>query len=182
MNTYVILLRAIGPITHKVMSMARWRDAVAAAGFEDPVTYLATGNMIASGPGSIETVSERMNGVVADLGLGPSNVAVVRRPAELRAVLEANPFPEAAAERPSQMQVFCFADRRPNFGWTADHGGPELFAVVDGHLVVDYSGRISESSRLGNLIEKRCGPGTGRNWNTLRGLVERAGAREQKDT
>jgi len=170
MNTYVILLRAIGPITHKVMSMTQWRDGVAAAGFAEPATYLATGNMIATGPGTIETVAGRMNRVVRDLGLAESNVAVVRRPAELRAVLDANPFPEAAA------------DRQPDFSWTADHGGPELFAVVDGHLVVDYSGRISESSRLGNLIEKRCGPGTGRNWNTLKGLVERATAREEKDT
>ncbi|MBI4046485.1 MAG: DUF1697 domain-containing protein [Devosia nanyangense] len=182
MNTYVILLRAIGPITHKVMSMTQWRDGVAAAGFAEPATYLATGNMIATGPGTIETVAGRMNRVVRDLGLAESNVAVVRRPAELRAVLDANPFPEAAADRPSQMQVFFFADRQPDFSWTADHGGPELFAVVDGHLVVDYSGRISESSRLGNLIEKRCGPGTGRNWNTLKGLVERATAREEKDT
>jgi len=181
MNTYVILLRAIGPVTHKVMSMAQWREAVAAAGFIEPATYLATGNMIAAGPDDIEAVTAHMNRIVRDLSLAASNVAVVRRPGELRAVAEANPFPEAAIERPSEMQVFSFADRRPDFGWVAQHEGPERMAVVDGHLVVDYAGRISQSARLGSLIEKRSGPGTGRNWNTLKGLVARATAREEKD-
>ena len=32
MSTYIILLRAIGPVTHKIMSMTQWREAVAAAG------------------------------------------------------------------------------------------------------------------------------------------------------
>ena len=46
MAIFVVLLRAIGPITHKIMSMAQWREAVANAGFEAPETYVATGNMI----------------------------------------------------------------------------------------------------------------------------------------
>jgi uncharacterized protein (DUF1697 family) len=41
LSVFVILLRAIGPVTHKIMSMAQWREAVAAAGFKDPQTYIA---------------------------------------------------------------------------------------------------------------------------------------------
>lgn len=181
MPTFIILLRAIGPVTHKVMSMADWRDAVAAAGFDTPQTYLATGNMIASGPGSLPHVTTRMNEIVLDLGLASNNLAVVRTPAQLRTLVAANPFPDASAERPSRMQVYFFATR-PDFSWVPDYDGHERLAVVDGHLVVDYGGEISDSPKLAGIVEKRSGPGTGRNWNTLKGLADRATAREQKDT
>lgn len=182
MSVYVILLRAIGPVTHKVMSMAAWRDAVAAAGFDTPETYLATGNMVASGGGTLPQVTTRMNEIVRDLGLAANNIAVVRTPAHLRAIVEADPFPDASAERPSRMQVYFFASPKPDFGWVDDYDGHERLAVVDGHLVVDYGGQISDSPKLAGIVEKRSGPGTGRNWNTLKGLVARATAREQEDS
>lgn len=181
MPVHIILLRAIGPVTHKLMSMTQWRDAVAAAGFDDPITFLATGNMVVSGPGTTAEVTARMNEIVLSLGLASSNVAIVRSPAQLRAIVDANPFPDASAERPSRMLVYFFAAAKPDFGWVKDYDGHERIAVVDDHLVVDFGGRISDSPRLAGIVEKRSGQGTGRNWNTLKGLAERATAREQKD-
>ncbi|MHA6692008.1 DUF1697 domain-containing protein [Devosia sp. A449] len=178
MALFVVLLRAIGPITHKVMSMQQWRDGVAAAGYDNPQTYVATGNMIVGGDGALSAVTEDMNAVVRGLGLGPGNIAVVRTPAQLRALFAANPFPEASAERPSEVAIYCFAGDRPDFAWVADYDGPERIHIAGEHLIVDYSGQLSASPRLPGLIEKRSGAVTARNWNTLRGLVERANARE----
>lgn len=181
MGVFVILLRAIGPVTHKVMSMTDWRDGVAAAGFTEPQTYIATGNMIVESDGSTEFVTRRMNEIVRTLGLGEGNVAVVRKPAQLRRLVEANPFPEAAAERGGQMAVYFFADSKPDFGWIAQYEGPEKLHVEANHLIVDYSGQASASPRLPGLIEKRSGTVTARNWNTLKGLAEKASAREHKE-
>jgi uncharacterized protein (DUF1697 family) len=177
MSTYIILLRAIGPITHKIMSMAQWRDAVAAAGYDDPRTYVATGNMIVGSDKAMAEVTRDMNAVVRDLGLGPGNVAVVRKATQLRKLVRANPFPDATAERPSEVAVYFFAGARPEFSWLPSYDGPERVHVEGTHLFVDYAGRASMSPRLPGLIEKRAGTVTARNWNTVRGLAERAAAR-----
>ena len=177
MSTYIVLLRAIGPVTHKVMSMQQWRDAAAAAGYDDPQTYVATGNMIVGSDKSIAEVTAEMNAVVRGLGLGPGNVAVVRKAAQLTRLVKANPFPDAAAERPSELTVYFFAGARPDFSWLDDYDGPEKVHVEGTHLFVDYAGRASLSPRLPGLIEKRSGTATARNWNTVKALAGRAAAR-----
>ncbi|MCR6673091.1 DUF1697 domain-containing protein [Devosia ginsengisoli] len=176
MGIFVVLLRAIGPITHKIMSMAQWRDAVAAMGYDDPQTYVATGNMIVGSGKGIAEVTKDMNAAVRGLGLGPGNVAVVRKAAGLKRLVAANPFSEAAAERASELAVYFFAGT-PDFAWLADYDGPERWHIEGKHLFVDYDGRISQSPRLAGLVEKRSGVGTARNWNTVKALAERAAAR-----
>lgn len=177
MTVFVILLRAIGPITHKVMSMAQWRDAARADGFGDPQTYVATGNMIVEADGTASEIAERMDRVIATLGLGATNKAVVRSGADMQALLAANPFPEAIAAHPSEVAVHFFADEQPQLDWTRTFAGPERLHILGPHLVVDYSGRASVSG-LSARIEKKSGVATARNWNSVRGLAERAAARE----
>lgn len=177
MSVFVVLLRAIGPVTHRIMSMAAWREACRADGFGDPQTYLATGNMIVAGDGTPAQVAARMDRIVAGLGLGPGNRAVVRTPAQLRALVKANPFPDAAIARPSQVGVYFFAEAPPDLGWVADYDGPERLHVEGVHLIVDYGEPIPKSIRLPGLIEKRSGTVTARNWNTLCGLAQRCAAR-----
>lgn len=177
MAIYIVLLRAIGPITHKIMSMAQWRDAVAAAGYDAPQTYVATGNMIVGSRNGAATVAKDMNVVVRELGLGPGNVAVVRKGGELGGLVAANPFPDAAAERPSELAVYFFAGAQPDFSWLDSYEGPERVHIEGAHLFVDYAGRASQSPRLPGLIEKRSGAVTARNWNTVKALAERAAGR-----
>lgn len=176
MSVFVVLLRAIGPVTHKIMSMTQWREAVAAAGFEAPETYFATGNMVVSGSGTAEAVTDKMNQIVQELGLGAGNRAVVRTSDQIEALYQANPLPEASAERPSEVAAYFFAEAKPDFGWIRDYPGPERISICREHLVVDYGGR-GAGSRLPAIIERKSGVVTARNWNTLRGLVARIAAR-----
>ncbi len=178
MTIFVVLLRAIGPVTHKVMSMAQWREAAAADGFGAPETYVATGNMITTSDGTPGEVTRRMNAIVSALGLGDGNKAVVRTAGQLRALLKADPFPHGTSERPSEVAVYFFAGSKPAFDWLADYAGPERIHIEGRHLIVDYAGRGS-TSRLPGMIEKKSGVVTARNWNTLRGLVERSAARNR---
>ena len=178
MTVFVVLLRAIGPVTHKVMSMAQWREAAAADGFGAPETYVATGNMITTSDGTPAEVTRRMDAIVRRLGLGSGNKAVVRTAGQLRALLKADPFPNATSERPSEVAIYFFAGPKPVFDWVADHAGPERIHIEGRHLIVDYAGRGS-NSRLPGIIERKSGVVTVRNWNTLRGLVERSAARNR---
>ena len=177
MTTFVVLLRAIGPITHKIMSMAQWREAVASAGFTNPETYVATGNMIVESDLAIADVTRRMNEIVIDLGLGPGNTAVVRTARQMQRLLAANPLADAAVANPQALAVYFFARARPDFSWVGDYAGTETIRIEGTHLVVDYVTPVS-SSRPPAVIEKKSGTVTARNWNTLKGLATKAAARE----
>ena len=180
MTTFIVLLRAIGPVTHKIMSMAQWRQAVAEAGFTNPETYVATGNMIVDSELGVAEVTRRMNEIVIELGLGPGNTAVVRTARQMGRLLSANPLPQAVQANPQAVAVYFFARARPDFGWVEDYAGKETIRIEGTHLVVDYVTPVS-SSRLPAIIEKKSGTVTARNWNTLRGLATRAAARELRE-
>ncbi|MHA6298832.1 DUF1697 domain-containing protein [Devosia sp. CAU 1758] len=178
-TTYVILLRAIGPVTHRLMRMEQWRAASEAAGFVAPETLVNTGNMIAGFDGSAIAARAAMEPVLRSFGLGENVVPVVRTPALLRKLVKADPIP-AARDRPAETGVYFFAAAKPDFGWISDHDGPEIIQVVAGHLVVDFSQDVAKSGRLIRLIDKNCGTNTSRNWNTTRKLAERCTAREKE--
>lgn len=180
MGVYVVLLRAIGPTTHKVMSMADWRGASEDAGFLKPETYVATGNMIVEAGGTLHEVTARMDAVVKRCGLGDGNKVFVRKPATLRRLVKSNPFPDAATERPGQVGIYFMARARPDFGWVKDYGGSEPIHIEGNHLIVDHGDTEGQSQRLPGIIEKRSGPATARNWNTLQNLARRATERERK--
>lgn len=177
---YVILLRAIGPVTHGLMSMAQWRAAAEQAGFRTPETMVNTGNMIAGFDGSAEAARAAMAPVLRSFGLGENVAPIVRTPEQVGAIVGADPISAAARARPSQTGVYFFAAEKPDFGWIADHDGPEAIHVVADHLVVDFSQDVAKSGKLIRKIDKLCGLNTSRNWNTTRKLAERVGVREKE--
>lgn len=177
--TYVILLRAIGPATHKLMSMAQWRDAAERAGFATPETLVNTGNMIAGFAGKDAAAAEAMKAVLATFGLGENVAPIVRPPALLQKLLSADPI-KTAQDRPAETGVFFFAASQPDFGWLAQYEGPETIHILDNHLIVDFSQDVAKSSRLIRLIDRNCGLNTARNWNSVRRIAERCAARESR--
>ncbi|KKB81168.1 hypothetical protein VW35_03185 [Devosia soli] len=177
-STYVILLRAIGPVTHRLMSMAAWREASAVAGFEAPETLVNTGNMIAGFDGSAIRASLVMADLLQGFGLGENVVPIVRKPSVLQRLIKADPIGEAAINRSNQTGVYFFAASKPDFSWLAAYDGPEAVHVVQDHLVIDFRGDVAQSGRLIRLIDKQCGVNTARNWNSVRRIAERCGMRD----
>ncbi|MBD8065086.1 DUF1697 domain-containing protein [Devosia sp. PTR5] len=175
--TYVILLRAIGPATHRLMRMAQWREKALSSGFLEAETLGNTGNMIAGFTGGAAAARETMAGVLGSFGLGENVVPVVRTVEEVQELVAAAPMADAAAARPSQTAVFFVAAQQPDFNWLAEYSGPERFHVWSNHLIVDFTQDVSQSGRLIRQIDKHCGTNTARNWNTTRKLAERCAAR-----
>lgn len=175
---YVILLRAIGPATHRLMSMAQWREAAEGAGFVAPETLVNTGNMIAGFEGSAAAARKAMEPILRSFGLGENVAAIVRTPAQLRRLVKADPIADAAQNRPAETGVYFFAAAKPDFGWIKEHDGPEAIHIVADHLMVDFRQDVAQSGKLIRKIDRLCGLNTARNWNTTRKLAERATARE----
>lgn len=176
-STYVVLLRAIGPVTHRLMSMAQWREASEAAGFLAPETLVNTGNMIAGFEGTEAAAGKATVGVLRSFGLGENVVPVVRKPELLQKLMTADPIAEAAEVRPNQTGVYFFVSKKPDFGWLKHYDGPETVHVVHDHLIVDFSQDVAQSGKLIRLIDKNCGTNTSRNWNSVRRIADRCAAR-----
>lgn len=169
LRTYVILLRAIGPATHRLMSMAAWREAAETAGFTAPKTHVNTGNMLAEYDGPARAGEAAMTAVLRSFGLGENVIPVLREP-QVFEKLSAAIASDVAT--PAQTGVYFFVAKKPDFSWLASHDGPERLRVVNEHLLVDFTRDVAKSGRLIRQIDKFCGVSTARNWNTVRGLAE----------
>lgn len=173
MAVYVALIRAIGPVTHAKMRMAALRDACEAAGLADVTTVGNTGNVIFRSEKSAAAVRKLVQGVVESFGLGPGNEIFIDTPKKMAAVVEANPFPKAAAERPGEVGVSTF-HRAPDWGPIRDWEGPERIAMVGPHLVVEYpAGMTGSKLRIERMLGTTM---TQRNWRVFAGLAEKAAA------
>ena len=172
MAVFVALIRAIGPVTHAKMGMAALREACEKAGIEDVVTVGNTGNIVFRSDQSEAAVRKLVQGVVTGFGLGMTQEVFIDTPRKMAAVVKANPFPEAAVERPGEVGV-CTFHATPDWSLIRDWAGPEKLAMVGAHLVVEY--QAITGSKL--KIEKTLGVTmTQRNWRVFAGLAEKAAA------
>lgn len=173
----IALLRAIGPETHRRMTMAQLRDACAEAGLAEVRTLLATGNLIfvSDRPESDDRASLRE---ILDRHRMP-NVIFLRNPNELRRVLDADPFPFAARQRPGQVLVHFLDQPLSESAATAvaGHAGPERIGAQGREVVIDYADGVARSRLTGARLDRMLGQtGTARNWNTVAKLAEAGGA------
>lgn len=174
-RNWITLIRAIGPLTHKKMSMAQLRAGCAKAGLRDVRTVLATGNVIFSSELPEAEIGQLVSAVISAHDL--QNEMFLRRPQDLERVLSENPFPEASAERPNHMLVL-FMSEKPSSSEIAaaeSFDGPEQVKVIGKEAYIDYKNGVAGSKLTPGRLEKLLGrSGTARNWNTIGKLVDQA--------
>lgn len=150
--------------------------AAEAAGFTEAKTLLASGNLVLeAGARKPEAIEQALHDAVRS-GTGIASEVLVRSKAELEAVIRANPFADAAEERPSYL-VVSFAREDLPAGLperiAALHDGPERIAVIGREMFVDFPHGQAESKLIQALAKLRpVIPMTGRNWNTVRKLAD----------
>src|SRR5690348_4843585 len=108
MAKYVALLRAVNVGGTGKLPMADLKALCSDAGFADVETYIASGNVVFQSkvtPAKAKAVLEKR---LHEYGGKPVGVAI-RTAAEMRAVLNANPFPKAAPN----FTVVIFLDEPP---------------------------------------------------------------------
>jgi uncharacterized protein (DUF1697 family) len=109
MAVYVALLRAINVGGTGKLAMSELREMCAEAGFEEVVTYIQSGNVVfSSRRGKAEV--QRLLGRALEAKMGKPVGVLVRTPAELAAILDRNPFPDA----PGNRVLVLFLDRTPS--------------------------------------------------------------------
>jgi uncharacterized protein (DUF1697 family) len=174
--TWVSLLRAVNLGARNKVPMPALRAALAAAGFEDVRTYLASGNVVTrSRHRSPDRVAADVRRVVAEL-TDLDVPVMVRSPSDLEAVLAANPWPEAAKERPKLVSVFFLSGRPDAERVAALHDqdfADEACRVIGRELYVDYVTSVHASRLTPAFFARRLGvDGTARNWRTVEALAQ----------
>lgn len=175
MAAFVALPRAINTGKRKVLK----EDLLGIAedtGFKTAKTYLASGNLLlwghdAGGAGleaRLEDALEKRIGLRAEF--------MVRSPADLRAIIAANPFPDEVADHPSHVIVTFMKAPLPDGDediLRAAISGPERFVARGRELYTDFPRNMADSVLDREWKKtKRTPLGTGRNWNTVLKLAE----------
>lgn len=176
LTPWVALIRAIGPATHKKMSMRQLRERCEAAGLSDVRTYIASGNLLFRSGEDAAIIKGRIDDVIAGHGL--ENAVFLRRPHELAALLSNNPFPGATLERPNHVLALFLERPADEEGLAALDRlpGPERIAAVGREVFIDYAEGVGKSKVTPALLERHLKqPGTARNMNTVGKLLDLAG-------
>lgn len=177
---YVALLRGVNVSGHAKVPMAELRELIEGLGFLDVATYLNSGNAVFTAPTADESTlaAELERALLGHFGVPVS--CLVRSGCYLRAVADANPYPEQA--RTGRLVHAVFLSERV---------GPERLAVLDPAGFAPDEYRLGEQvvylhlpngvgrSKLAEAVMRpsvlRGVTATARNWNTVRKLVELTG-------
>jgi len=179
MAGYLVLLRAVN-VGKRQLKMAEARKVLSDNGFRDVESHIQTGNLFVST--SLRSVAkvEAEVGRVLSAHAGFDVVAIVRRPAELLALLsKVDGIPEQVKGETSRYVSFCAAP--PTAAAVkelhAQETARERATVIGKDVLMEFAVPFHEAKLTGARIEKILGvPGTARNINVVRALAQKWGA------
>jgi uncharacterized protein (DUF1697 family) len=170
MPRYVAFLRAVN-VGGRTIRMERLRDIFAAEGYSQVETFIASGNVIFESRGSNTATLEKKIETALQASLGYSVATFIRRPQDLDAIAEHQPFAIDDSGTPGGTIYIGFlrapvsaGDCRKLLTFKTDVDdfdvrGQEVYWLVKGKLL--------DSKLSGPVIERTLGPTTMRNRNTI---------------
>ena len=167
MTGYVALLRAVNVGGTGKLPMADLRSMAESAGFAKVRTYIASGNLVFESD-LAETAVKAALEATLEAYAGKAVGVIVRTAEEMAAVLAANPYPDAPANR----TVAIFFDAPPPSGFLAAVTGRGSEEVAPGRreIYVHYP----DGQGASKLKIPAAAKGTARNLNTIATLADMA--------
>jgi len=173
----IVLLRGVNVGGRNKLAMPALRDALEAAGMENVVTYVQSGNVVLDSAAKADALARACEGVIAD-EFGLDVGVVVRTRTELAKIVERNPLGDVAEQDKLYQVTFCsqkpakaaldkVAERAVEGERLLAHGR-EIYAWFP-HGV----GRSKLAAQLGK--QDLGGLATARNWTTVNKLLALAG-------
>jgi uncharacterized protein (DUF1697 family) len=164
MPAYAALLRAVNVGGTGKLAMTDLRKLCESAGFADVATYIQSGNVVFTSKRGEAGVKKLLEAALAEQ-LGKPCSVLVRTADELRELLEANPFPQAAPNR----LLLLFLDEEPAAAKLKEVVAPggEQLRACGRHVVVHFPNGMGQSKLKLPFRDL----GTGRNLNTVRKLL-----------
>ena len=170
-----LLLRAVNVSGANRVPMAELRDLLAERTELTGIsTYIASGNILCDLTGDHAAACAEVRMLIAER-FGVDTPVILRTHDQLVAALGANPFPDAALDK---MVHVMFLEGSAESGaieqLTPRLQPGERLALVGPDLWIDYGdGGVASTKLTKGALDRALGtPGTARNLNTLRKLVE----------
>jgi uncharacterized protein (DUF1697 family) len=172
----VALLRGVNVGGKTTLPMARLRELAEGLGYEDVATYIQSGNLVLRTTTSASAVERDLAEAIAALG-GVQPAVMVRTLAQLRKVVEGNPFIRRGEDEKSCHVVFgAKATRGSLAGLDLDGYAPEEAVAAGKELYLFLPGGVGRSKLAGDLAKDKGAVGTMRSWRTVTKLLEIAEA------
>ncbi len=172
---YAALLRGVNVGGHRKIPMADLARIAAEAGLANPQTLLQSGNVVFEAAPRAPEAAARLS-LALERAFGEAIDVTVRDHAALTAVVEADPFPEAATREPNRLLILFAPDPIDTTAierLSALAANGERVAAAGGEVAIHYGAGVGKSRLEGRRVEKAVGNWvTARNWNTVRKLVE----------
>ena len=178
MGSQIALLRAVN-VGKRQVPMAKLRELMAAAGFQDVATYLQSGNVfLADGGLSPAENGARLEKLLLD-EFGFPVECVMRTTEQLDAIIAANPLPERVAD--AKRYVVTFFGQPPDAELVAalrpEDFAPDEFRFIGDELYAWSPNGVHTSKFTQQFLTRKLKVqvATGRNWDTVLKLRELAG-------
>ncbi|MBO9621887.1 MAG: DUF1697 domain-containing protein [Sphingomonas sp.] len=169
MKRWAAMLRGIN-LGKRQLKSAELKAVVEGLGFANVKTILASGNVVFDADGDAESLERELH-VALEKATGLKSDVYVRDRAALDAVVAANPFPEAARERPSFLVVTFHRDEVDKAAiarLAESYDGPERMVAIGRELFTDFPYGQGRSNLIPAMAKAKLAQGnTGRNWNTV---------------
>lgn len=165
MTVYAALLRAVNVGGTSILPMKELAALCSGLGFGNVRTYIQSGNVVFDSPLGKDAVAQELAQALAEKMGKPVDV-LLRTAAELRAILKANPFPDA---EPSKVAVVFCSDSLPK-GWLdlLPIPGPEQVQPGKKEIYIHYPEGMGRSKLK---LPASTGIATVRNINTVTKLL-----------
>jgi uncharacterized protein (DUF1697 family) len=177
-NKHLALLRGVNVGGANKLAMADLKAVFERSGCTEVETIIQSGNVVFAAP---QAVLRELTTVVAGhirKRFGLETPVILRSAAELRTILEGNPFLEAGAD-PAQLYVMCLA-AEPAADLVAAldplRSPPDEFVVRGGNIYLRLPNGAARSKLSNAYFDKALRIiGTSRNWRTVARLCHAAG-------
>lgn len=175
MPVYVSMLRGVNVGGHNKILMAELRELYAARQFEDPRTYVQSGNVIFRSHETDETTLARKIQSALEKKFGFRSEVMLRSTSEIRQILAANPFAKRANLEPNKLLV-SFLHAKPSTEVSeqiaAIKASPEELHLIGRELYIYFPDGIGRSKLVPVLDRILKTSATGRNWNSVTKMLE----------
>src|SRR5436309_6808849 len=171
MTAFVSLFRGINVGGHHKIKMDELKDLHESLGFKDVFPYIQSGNVVFTSDDAEVARLQRHIEDGFEKKFGFHVEVFVRTSAELRDIIEKNPF-QSQPGKESKWVVVVFLAGRPDDTAQEDllktYVGPEELFIIGQEVYIYYTNGIGRSKLSQSLLEKKLKTvGTARNWNTI---------------
>src|SRR5229473_7596718 len=171
MAAFVSLFLGINVGGHHKIRMDELKDLHESLGLKDVFPYIQSGNVVFNSDDADVARLQRQIEDGFERKFGFHVEVFVRTSAELREIIEQNPF-QSQPSKESKWVVVMFLTARPDATAQEDllktYAGPEELFFTGKEVYIYYPNGIGRSKLSNSLMEKKLKTvGTARNWNTI---------------